>query len=200
MSDSLGFPSSPLVTPEMGMVTPAWRRYFMRLLPLPAALTAARALAELAQAAATTAQTTIDTLALHRGAFIAAEVLPGAAVAIVPVTPVDLVSQGLTEGDYDVWFDVTFTGGLNARVDYFQVSISPTSATIDASRANTMTSLGFPTIRLFNNVSQYSVSVGPLRVTVAPAATPTYFGVIRSDFSIVGTLQAYGILRARRVR
>lgn len=130
------------------------------------------------------------------GEEITASVLVGAPVALTTATAANLTSINLTAGDWDVWFSPAFTGAATV-CGRFIGSISLISATLDVVQPNVQQNLTYN-----NNVFSFgtqTLCVGPRRVNVN--ATTTVYGVVYSEFSGGGnTCNAYGYLRARRVR
>lgn len=133
------------------------------------------------------------------GELITTTVAVGSAVAVSTATGVNVASVSLTAGDWDVsgMIDYVLTG---VTATLFNAAISLTTNTLSGQAGGS--GLGtdpLVTVPLLTTAlsATYGQAISPVRVTLA-ATTPVYL-VAQSTFS-VGTLAAYGTIRARRMR
>lgn len=128
------------------------------------------------------------------GEVISSTIVQGSAVVLTTVTQANVTSISLSAGDWDVWFEALFDCGATTTVSVVQSSVSQTSAGRDLNPGNIYT-LNYPASVL--GATTLSCTAGPSRQSLA--VTTTIYGVVLSVFG-VSTMNAYGILRARRVR
>lgn len=125
------------------------------------------------------------------GEYMSSTVLTASAVSLTTDTAADVTSLSLTAGDWDVdglvWQKIA--GG--ASCTYMAVWISTTSATAPTAPAGGIAQAQF------TMVGNNAIPTGAVRISLA-ATTTVYLSTLMG-FSI-GTMAAYGILRARRVR
>jgi hypothetical protein len=99
----------------------------------------------------------------------------------------------LTAGDWDVTGLVAITTGATTTIDYINYGVSTTSAT-----SGSLGQMG--SITTNTNIAatiDYAVSAPVTRLSLA--STTTVYLVTRVSFAI-GTANAYGVIRARRIR
>lgn len=147
-----------------------------------------------------TGTTTNDSATAGRlGEFITATVAVGSAVSVTTATGVNITSISLTAGDWDVSGVVDYVlAGVTATL--FNSAISLTTNTLSSQVGGS--GLGtdpIVTVPLLTTVlsATYTQNIASVRVSLS--ATTTVYLVAQSTFS-VGTLTAYGTIRARRVR
>ena len=134
-----------------------------------------------------------NALAGNIGEYLSTNVPSGFAIALVTATPKTIVSLALTAGDWDVFFDVYYTGNAATTVTRQITSLSETTNALDGT--NGAISQSAPQTSFA--ASDFNVYVGPVRKSYA--TTTTVYGVAQLSFA-VNTASAYGIIRARRVR
>lgn len=133
------------------------------------------------------------------GEVITATVAAGSAVSLSNGAGTNITSVALTAGDWDVNAQADFVlSGVTATL--FQSGISLTTGTLPTQPGGS--GLGtdpLANVPLLTTIlsATYSQPSGPVRVSVAANTTVFLVGV--GTFS-VGTLTAYGTLRARRMR
>lgn len=125
------------------------------------------------------------------GEYTESIVLTASAVSLTTDTAANITSVSLTAGDWDVSGIVwsKFAGG--ATCTYAAAWVSSTSATIPTAPAGGFTQLQASII------SNSTTATGVVRFSLA--GTTTVYLSTQMGFA-VGTMAAYGILRARRVR
>jgi hypothetical protein len=125
------------------------------------------------------------------GEYVASNIVIGIAVSLTTATPANVTSISLTAGDWDVEGIVNYsmTGATATR---FQSGSHSTSATFGAD--NTHASIPLTTTTLTDVLGQ---NIPVQRFSLS--GTTTVYLVAQSTFS-VGTVAAYGLIRARRVR
>lgn len=128
------------------------------------------------------------------GEYIVSSVTTG--VPLTTGTAVNITSISLTAGDWDVWGSVYFVGTSTTTVQYLISSITPTSATLNSTNGF-YSSTTYPGSLLYQTSANFSVSVMPVRISLA--STTTYFIIAQSAFA-VSTQSATGIIQARRAR
>jgi hypothetical protein len=133
------------------------------------------------------------------GEYIGSPVASGSAVSLTANTPANVTSISLAAGDWDVSAIALFNGASTTTVTYLNAFISQVSATIDTTTAGAEASLGYPLagFNAFPTSAPTSLSIPPLRISVS--STTTIYLVVQSGFGS-GTANAYGIIRARRLR
>jgi hypothetical protein len=133
------------------------------------------------------------------GEIITATLVVGSAVALTTATPANVTSIALTAGDWDVsgQIDFNLTG---TTVTDMRGGPSLTSATLPTQPGGA----GLGTDPLAIDPSNFAtitdvqtLDSGPVRLSIA--ATTTVFLVASATFS-VGTVGAFGTIRARRMR
>lgn len=133
------------------------------------------------------------------GEFQTATVASGSAVSLSNGAGTNVTSISLTAGDWDVSGQVDFVlAGVTATL--FQSGISVVSATLPSQPGGSgLGTDALANVPLLTTVlsATYAQSCGVVRVSIA--ATTTVYLVAVGTFS-VGTLTAYGTLRARRAR
>lgn len=129
------------------------------------------------------------------GEYVESIIPVGSAVSLTTGTAANVTSLSLTAGDWDINAIVVFGNGVGTVVLDAVASISLTT---DVQTARGKTDRG-EFVGFTGQAPQDSpeVSVGPTRLALN--ATTTVYLVAAADFS-VSTLNAYGQIRARRVR
>lgn len=133
------------------------------------------------------------------GEYVSSTIVSGSAVALTSNTPVNVTSISLTAGDWDVTFEANFNGASTTTLTNRIASISTTTGTLNTTPGQFSTTQDNGTAA-YNNVTGtigLTQTVGPVRVSIA--STTTVFAVAQSLFG-VSTSNAFGVLRARRVR
>lgn len=136
------------------------------------------------------------------GEIISSSIAQGSAVSLTTVTPVNITSISLTAGDWDVYLFAHFNGGATTTVNYLEASISLTTGTLlETAGSAGLWTASFVSAAPFNfghsAAVNVTVPVGPVRISIA--GTTTVYFVAQAAFA-TSTCQAFGVLRARRVR
>lgn len=126
------------------------------------------------------------------GEYIQSVVATGSAVSLTTATPANVTSISLTAGDWDVAGEVGYT--ISTAASSITCGINTTSAALPAGTtgnglsqmASTATTLG-----------SSNLAIMPTRISIA--ATTTVYLVAQAAFA-AGTVAAFGVIRARRVR
>ena len=133
------------------------------------------------------------------GEFVTATVAVGGAVALTTATPANVTSISLTAGDWDLssMIDMNLTG---ATVTDMRGGPSLTTVTLPTQPGGA----GLGTDALIVDTSNFVTTTGVMGLPTPPvrlsiAATTTVFLVAQATFA-VGTIGAFGTIRARRVR
>jgi hypothetical protein len=137
-------------------------------------------------------KTNDNALAGQVGEYVTASRASGAAISLATNTAADVTSISLTAGDWDVEGAVTY-GGTSATCTNMQSWINTASAAVPASpwsAHNILAGAAFAFVAA-------ALPTGTLRVSIA-ATTAVHLGAFASFTS--GSVTAYGIIRARRVR
>lgn len=133
------------------------------------------------------------------GEFITSTVSSGAPVSLSNGAGVNITSVSLTAGDWDVSGQVDFVlSGVTATL--FQSGVSFVSATLPTQvGGNGLGTDALANVPLLTTVlsATYGQGIAPVRVSIT-TTTPAFL-VAQGSFS-VGTLTAYGTVRARRMR
>jgi hypothetical protein len=127
------------------------------------------------------------------GELISSSVASGPAVSLTTATFANITTISLTAGDWDVTGLVAITTGATTTIDYINYGVSTTSAT-----SGSLGQMG--SITTNTNIAatiDYAVSAPVTRLSLA--STTTVYLVTRVSFAI-GTANAYGVIRARRIR
>lgn len=129
------------------------------------------------------------------GEIVPSTVLLGSAVVLSTGVPANVTSISLTAGDWDVWAEGAFDGPGTTNVTGMRVSVSTTTGTEVTTAGNfaSVTGAGTSTFSTFDA----TLTAGPVRESLS--GTTTVFMVARCNFT-VSACNAYGVLRARRVR
>jgi hypothetical protein len=128
------------------------------------------------------------------GEELSAEVLVGAAVALVSGTPKTITSLEITPGDWDVFGVVTFVPAATTSITRLSQSISTTTNV----HGNNKQRKQSKTAAVVPGATDTPIADTPT-VRINISATTTYYLIADATFT-VDTLSAYGYLRARRVR
>lgn len=135
------------------------------------------------------------------GEYASVIVNSGSAVSLTTGITSNVALMNLTQGDWEVFGYVAFTGTAIATSG-FSAGISQTSATLpsrtaildsESSAVIAVSSSGFAT------VGQTIIALTPTRISIATGAVVTQCLVAQLSFS-GGTGTAYGTIRARRIR
>lgn len=136
------------------------------------------------------------------GEYLSAIALIASEVNVPSATSTDIITASIPAGDWDIsaelWWD-TATGGGVTGVTSLQAWLSTNSATLptvpsdNTSRTTHFYALATP------SVSGPVFPVGPVRMSFA-GNTNVFLSARAAFTSANGTLHAYGIIRARRVR
>lgn len=144
-------------------------------------------------------QTNNNATAGNVGELITATVVAGSAVSLVTATAKTVTSISLTAGDWDVSAVGDFTLAA-ATTSYFRTGVNATTNTMPSqaggSGIGTDPFVRLPLV-LTTATSDYGQGLPPVRVSLA--ATTTIYLVCEATFS-VGSVSAFGTIRARRMR
>lgn len=133
------------------------------------------------------------------GEYQSQTVVSGSAVALTTAVQANITSTlVLGPGDWDVWLNFYFTGGVTTLVSFLSTSISFTSATIDTTPGRFGSYLYAPSAAIFN-VGNGIVSVPAGAIRAALSGSTNIFGVAQAVFS-TSTCSCYGTIQARRAR
>jgi hypothetical protein len=140
---------------------------------------------------------TIGTTALtfvSPGEYVESVVNLGSAISLTSSTEANITSISLPPGDWDVSGTAVFSPGSTTSVSWKRGSISTTSNTFDYSPGRLFGHSGAASV---DGVPASAYSSQPLRFHLT--STTTIYLVASSAFT-VSTMDAYGIISARRVR
>ena len=139
--------------------------------------------------------TTNDNAAAGKvGEYISSLITSGAPVALTTGTTANLTSLSLTAGDWDVSLGVVFEPAGGTVSSYGLASVSTTSATLPGFDSGNQY---IDDVGGITGSVQFSITVPPTRFSLS--GTTTVYAPIQATFS-VSTMQAVGILSARRIR
>ncbi len=126
------------------------------------------------------------------GEYVPSTIASGSAVSLTSPNVSNITSISLTAGDWDVDILGYFGPGASTNVAFATVGISTTSATLDTTEGRFAQNgaMGVPVVTFTISVPTYRLSL---------SGTTTVFFVARGSFT-VSTLNAYGIIQARRAR
>lgn len=128
------------------------------------------------------------------GEELSAELLVGAKVSLVSGTPKTITSVELSAGDWDLFGVVTFVPAATTSITRLSQSISTTTNT----HGNNKQRKQSKTAAVVPGATDTPIADTPtVRVNIS---TPTTYYLIADATFTVDTLDAYGYLRARRVR
>lgn len=128
------------------------------------------------------------------GEYLSTSVLIADKIGLVTDTAKTIAALALTPGDWDVSGVIAYVPAATTSLTFLAQSISGTTNVDGAAIARRATNLA----AVVPNVTNTPIQDTPVvRVNISAAAT--YYLVAHAVFS-VSTLDAYGILRARRVR
>jgi hypothetical protein len=127
------------------------------------------------------------------GEYVSSTVTSGSVVSLTTATFTNLTSISLTAGDWDVSGVVAVTTGATTTIAYINYGISTTSSGNGAlGQMGSLTTSANPAA-----VVDFVVSAPVTRLSLA--STTTVYLVTRVSFA-VSTANAYGVIRARRIR
>jgi hypothetical protein len=130
------------------------------------------------------------------GDIVSSTVLSGSAVSLTTNTVADITAISVTPGDWDLSGSVIFLPAATTNIVSIFGSVSATSVTLDVTPGSVDTiNFGSSGIVTGNN----GLTASTLNVRITPTTTTTYYLVAKSSFT-VSTMQAYGIIRARRCK
>jgi hypothetical protein len=129
------------------------------------------------------------------GEYVESNIASGSATALTSATAKTVTSISLTAGDWDVAASIAFTGAGGVSITFVEGSISLVTNTVDQTVGRNMQINQNANVP--GNAPSHQFAVGPVRLSLS--ATTTVYLVANSNFT-VGTFNAYGLLRARRVR
>jgi hypothetical protein len=131
------------------------------------------------------------------GEYISASVAAASPSSLTTATPINLASISLTAGDWDVDSNVSFVGNGAATISFLGSSISTTSAALDTTTPGRYCAAGYPNT-ILGSYSGIVSSVVP-KIRISLGSTTTVYLVVEAVFG-AGTVSAWGIISARRVR
>jgi len=129
------------------------------------------------------------------GQVVSSTVLVGSPVSLTSGQSANITSISLGAGDWEVDAMVGFSGNSSTAVTYIQGSISQTAGTVD-STPGSIVAHPYAGATIFANTQPHH-AIAPLRIKLA--STTTIYLVANAGFS-VSTCNAFGIIKARRVR
>ena len=130
------------------------------------------------------------------GEYTESIIAAGSAVSLTTATPANVTSLSLSAGDWDVWGAVSYGFDGTTNVTLTLSSISLVSATLNNTQGQYFV-WRFGAAGLVPQAEFGGNTIGPVRMSLA--STTTVYLVARADFT-VSTSNAYGALKARRVR
>jgi hypothetical protein len=119
-------------------------------------------------------------------------------VALTTATAIALGSISLTAGDWDVWYQVGFTGGSTTTVTSLAAQTSTTSASVGQSDVSFINIVNPTALVLFNSSFNSVAYCGPIK-RYSLASTTSVFLNVYATFA-TSTCSGFGNLFARRVR
>ena len=130
------------------------------------------------------------------GEYIESVVAVGSATALTTATGKTVASISLTAGDWDVSGNIGYNTAASTSVTFFHSTLSLTTNVVDQTvgRENMM-SMAATVPGALSPAFQFPV--GPVRMSLS--GTTSVFLVAQASFT-VSTLNAFGIIRARRIR
>jgi len=140
--------------------------------------------------------TTNDSAAAGKvGEFITSSIASGSAIPLTSGTQTNITSISLTPGDWDVSGIVNLNGASTTLPTVFNAAVNTVSATIPTEGTTGRTNVAF-------NLTSFptddpSAPIIPTRISIS--TTTTVYLIARAYFT-VSTANAYGTIRARRVR
>src|SRR6185437_2731836 len=140
--------------------------------------------------------TTGSATAGNVGEYIESVVAVGSATALTTATGKTVTSISLTAGDWDVSGNIGYNTAASTSVTFFHSTISLVTNVVDqlVGRENMM-SMAATVPGALSPAFQFPV--GPVRMSLS--GTTSVFLVAQASFT-VSTLNAFGIIRARRIR
>jgi hypothetical protein len=143
--------------------------------------------------------TNSNAVAGYVGEFVTATVAIGAAVGLTTATPANVASISLTAGDWDVSAvaDFNLTGATATLIQSGPSLVSVTLPTQPGGSGLGTDALAQLQLALVTVSGVLDLDSNPVRLSIA--ATTTVYLVASATFS-VGSISAFGTLRARRVR
>lgn len=168
-----------------------------KLTGLAQGASAGDAVAYPAPSASVIGTTTNDNAATgYVGEYLESEVLQASAVSLSSGDPpINITSISLTAGDWDVSGTVSFVPAASTSVTQYVATVNSTSATLPTASGKGAYSIRSMAAQV-PNAADY-VPTGNRRVSIA--STTTFYLIARSTFT-VSTMQAFGIITARRAR
>lgn len=130
------------------------------------------------------------------GQITVSEVLVGSAVSLTTGTPANVTSISLTAGDWDVDGCVMFVAGGSTTSTAYHATIHTTSATLPT-KPNKGAYGYVYSAGGFTGGSERGMPTGTIRYSLS--STTTVYLIAQSSFA-TSTMEAYGYIRARRVR
>lgn len=141
-----------------------------------------------------------DATAGSIGEYVASSVASGSAVSLSNATPVNVTTISLTAGDWDVTGSVIFTGAGGTQTQEMIGGINTTTATLPT---NSTTNPGSANMIAYTSnwnplgFHNPNITLGTTRISIS--TTTTVYLVAQAAFT-PGSLSAYGMIRARRIR
>lgn len=134
------------------------------------------------------------------GEIIESTVATGAAVVLVTATAKDVTSITLTPGDWDVSGAIDFKPAATTSVTVLKTSLSTVLDTLNTQAGGA--GIDPEALDVWNQAANVpaadvSVPIGPVRVSVA---ANTVIHLVASATFTVAAMNAYGTIRARRMR
>lgn len=128
------------------------------------------------------------------GEELSAEVLVGAKIGLVSGTPKTIVSLSITPGDWDLFGVITFVPAAATSITRLSQSISTTTNVHGSNKQRKQQKM---TAVVVGATDTPIADTPTVRVNIS---TTTIYYLIADAAFTVDTLDAYGYLRARRVR
>lgn len=130
------------------------------------------------------------------GEYQTASISAGSAISLTTSTPATIVSQSLTAGDWDVACNFNFLGASSPVINILEGAPSGTTNALPAAPAEGLSAIQFSASVSGPGVNTY-LTTGPARFSLS--TTTTVFCVAEAIWT-TGTVSAYGLIRARRIR
>ena len=134
------------------------------------------------------------------GEFVTATVAAGAAVALTTSVAANVTSISLTAGDWDINAQVDHLISATASITQLNASMSLTTAALSPQAGGAgLGTDATATASFAAMVPTANITQGIVMVRLSIAGTTTVF-LVAQDIFTLGTISAFGTIRARRVR
>ena len=134
------------------------------------------------------------------GEFVTFSVPAGSAVALTTAVAANVTSISLTAGDWDINAQVDHLISATASVTQLNASMSLTTAALSPQAGGSgLGTDATATASFAAMVPTANITQGIVMVRLSVSATTTVF-LVAQDIFTLGTISAFGTIRARRVR